>query len=637
MMMRRVLKKNSVMITRRREFDCWDCRKINSSSSKFFSTSSRTRNDEKNIVEQVTDSPLLDVNLTQSRSTRSSMVNSKPNVVLNRNIVSPMQNNKHLKKKNSSPEEKDRKKGEQDISLVKRKKIIDKKVESVNEESSFEELLELKQFQKMKPYTGKARDEALVKEYLKFLETCPSIRDFNKKLDIFAKKERHDLSEPAFKQLLHFLTHIDLEYLDSMKIRILKPNYHTFNITMMSYLTVGDVPAVHSLFDSIPIWTGMKPSYVNFVTLLTAYCRVGDFKNLNELFRKFIDGKLEIQEGLNDQKAITCVFSVMMKSLVDRGQVAKVEEMYQTFLSMNLSPSPFLFNIMLNVYKIRQNYDKCIEIYESYECPDRHITQTMLMIYGRMGKIKEMEKVFTTIEKPNDFTFILMTKAYCGAKMESQAEEYFSRVANRDENLICRMMEMYASKENVKKLEQMFLLINKPTIASIYIYIDGISRFGNYDKVNDVVNLIPPEKYTGNIWACHLQSAVKTKFDNSEQYMERVQSVFYSKPKNISWKDNNFGLKLYKLALGKQASAQKAKQKDAVKPITEIYKEFAEKKVKLALDGVDEGKFQTRDRFHEQFALNNDSIYRPDYVSPYEAFLDGYYKKKKDPTHNDID
>ena len=580
---------------------------------------------------------------------RSAMILSKPNAILNKNVL-PISIPPKLGRMNLTNEEKVkelerfRKKEEQQYNrnLRNKSKIDEKKVKETFNltklSECFEPLTETEtNYKLVTPYKGTSRDAKDIDEYLLFLEKYPSIMALNMKLDNFAHKDKHFLSEPLFLQLVNFLTKLDIQHLKSLHIHILRPNHYTFNIMMMSYLTIGDIPTVQSLYDSIEIWTESKPSYVNFVTLLSAYCRSGNFTMVNSLFKKFIDGtSRSYAPDIDDPEATTSVFTVLMKALLDIGDLQKTEELYHKFKSLGLRPSILIDNIMLKVYRLKKQYGKCEHIFnKNASRTDLHMIHSMIGVYAEMGKFSEMEKLFAQIDKPTDFTFIIMTNAYCRAGMELQAEECFFRVVNRDNKLLSTMMQMYSQKGSIDKLEQMFALIRNPNVGSIYTYVDAISRFGNFDKVNELVKTIPQDKISGKIWVCHLQSAVKTKFTDPDEYMKRVQSIFSNRPQMVSEKDNRFAMKLYKLALGKQMSAQSKTESIPLNSISEIYREFAEEKVKLAKSGVDEGKFQTRDSFHEQFALNSDSIYRPDYVSPYEAYLEGYYSKVPKKDQND--
>ncbi|KAG2373582.1 hypothetical protein C9374_012045 [Naegleria lovaniensis] len=593
---------------------------------------------------------------------RSSMILSKPNIVLNKNVFPTLapSNKAALKFMTNSPEEQKKvlnveHQHQQRISTSQSSSELLETAANADSSATLQRTKTTKptpeldsflsqcQYDKIRLFKGKSQDEELIRQYLEFIEPYPSIIVLNNKLDNLAKRQKHSQSESIFKELIYYLAVLNVYHLADHGITVLRPNHFTMNIMMMSYMTVGNVNAVQALYDSIQLWTRKQPNYINFITLLTSFCRAGNFQALSKYFEEFVDGKLDFVRNLQQQPNLpSSVFSVVFKSLLDMGELSALESTYEKFIAMQLKPCLYTQNIMINFYRKQKNYSKCLELFEQYQqiCePDRNLIHSIMIVYGEMGEIQQVEKLFAKIgNSTTDFTFTIMTNAYCASGLVVQAEEFFSRVVHRDDKLLFSMMRMYSKLGLLEKLQEMFDLVGKKTVECISLYIDGLAQSGNYSRVEEWVKQIPKHlQNSGTIWSCRLQSAVKSinEFADHEEYLRVVKRIFHDRPKILTPKKHRYANKLLERALSIHLArrSMKFEAEHALKPIEEsideVYRQFAEEQVQQAKSGSEEAKFQTWTPRKEQLALNKNSIYRPDYVSPYEQFLKNYDARKK--------
>ena len=587
---------------------------------------------------------------------RSSMILSKPNIVLNKNVFPTLASSEKAVKfmaHSLEVQKKVQKISNASLSIPSETLSTSKfqhgessatlqKIPA-RENPEINSFLYLNQFDKITLFKGRSLKKTLIKNYSMFLNQYPSIIILNNTLDRLSKRQKHEQVQTTFKELIYYLAVLSIYNLKKQGIHVIRPDHFTINVVMTSYMTVGNVDAVQALYDCITPWTGTSPNYMNFITMLTSFARSHNFQKVSKYFEEYIDGKLELTQNLKEQPNLSYVFSVALKAFLDSGDFASLEKTYEKFMAMGLRPSLHIQNIMINFYRKQKNYAKCLEIFKygrSLGKPDLSLTHSMMIVYGEMQRIDKVEKLFAKIEnKTTDFTFKIMTNTYCAAGLVAQAEEFFSRVAHRDDKLLISMMKMYSQLGMLEKLQEMFSLVQKKTADCVSVYIDGLARFGNYSKVEEWVKQIPKDlRDSGWIWSCRLQSAMKSidEFKDHDEYLEVVKRIYQERPENLTPQKQSYGSNLLNRAICAHLArrSMKLKQEYSLKPINEsvedVFKEFAEEQVKKANQGSEEGKFQTRTPKKEQLALNKNSIYRPDYVSPYEAFLRKHQEGKKE-------
>ncbi|EFC50187.1 PPR repeat domain-containing protein [Naegleria gruberi] len=346
---------------------------------------------------------------------------------------------------------------------------------------------------KLKNYLFSTKLYAMqVKEITSQLEEAFNNRDYKKVVDLFT----------------HYYGDFEVKSREAYQRRIIPLTQYSMAIDSLINLENykgGELLCYKCLHDE-----GLTSNHTIFSKLLKIYILSEQQKKFDELVKQLMD---------NNNLSIYH-FGIILQEYSSRSDIKNLERIY----SKIKEPTDYHHSIMLSSFiKTDQGMDKVNYAFRKISKPTTYQYNLLLNYYISKGSDK-VEEIHSKIKEPDTYTQNIILKHYLNI---GSTHKVISLLQHAKFDIVAynTVMNSYAKKGDIKIVEDIYKMIQKPSHQSYNIILTAYQNAGLFEKVEEFYKHIPLEIRNDYSFSNQMQ-----RYKSEKERLDKVKTIYDTIP-----------------------------------------------------------------------------------------------------------